>query len=46
MVALLLRPVDGFLLGLEGLEDVVLVILDRVILDRRSSCRPLGRGSI
>jgi hypothetical protein len=41
MVALFFRPIDGFLLGLEGLENVVLVILDHVILNRRSLVAPL-----
>jgi hypothetical protein len=42
MMALLFRPIDRFLLSLEGLENVVLVILDHVVLNRRSLVAPLG----
>ncbi len=35
-MAVLLRPVDGFPLGLEGGEDVVGVVLNHVVVDRVS----------
>src|SRR5580704_649530 len=41
MMALCFRPIDRFLLGLEGLENMVFVILDHIILNRRTLVAPL-----
>jgi hypothetical protein len=45
-VAVLLRPIDRFMLRLESLEGVVRMVLDHIFVYRTAFRTPFGRGSM